>query len=572
MLRLFITNSISFHYIKSSVRLFGTNYLSILLNLLVLIDSKSNDLTSNIHHQASNIVINMQVQSLSLKETAQFSPLFLDYLAGKASLRPFYGQTPDLKGFEAQLQTKKFDIEHRRNLVSVLQKQYTGLSNQPNFELLLQENTFTVTTGHQLNIFTGPLYVPFKLISTINLANQLKAAFPAYNFVPVYWMATEDHDFAEINHFNLFGKSFEWETEQKGAVGRMNPQEMASLLATLPEQPEPFVTAYTQQSTLANATRAIVHQLFGQQGLVCLDADDRTLKSEFTEILKSDLQSAHIRGVIQKSQDLEAAGYKAQVTPRDINLFYLDDSIRERIVKEGDHYAVLNTDLKFSEAEMQAMLENTPEKISPNVILRPVYQEVILPNLAYLGGPGELAYWLQLKSIFDQHQVAFPILLPRNFGMIVNKPSAKKMEKLGLSMADLFMDEVTLRKSFVERNSSNTLDLVAEQDGLSEVFEQILVKASKIDKTLEAAVNGEKQKAINALENLEKRIKKAEERNQETEVSQVLALKQKFFPNGGLQERSDNYLNFALNNPNFLTEVAEVFDPLNFSFYVLTEE
>jgi uncharacterized protein YllA (UPF0747 family) len=138
-------------------------------------------------------------------------------------------------------------------------------------------------------------------------------------------------------------------------------------------------------------------------------------------------------------------------------------------------------------------------------------------------------------------------------------------------MTDLFMEEVALRKSFVEKNSSNTLDLLAEQAQLSSVFELVLTKASKIDKTLEAAVNGEKQKALNALENLEKRIKKAEERNQETEVSQVLALKQKFFPNGGLQERSENYLNFALNNADFLTQVAEVFDPLDFSFFVMTE-
>jgi bacillithiol biosynthesis cysteine-adding enzyme BshC len=513
----------------------------------------------------------MQVQSYPLADTGQFSSLFLDYLSGKESLRPFYGQMPNLKGFEAQLANKKFDIQKRKNLVQALQGQYKGLANQPDFEQLLQENTFTVTTGHQLNLFTGPLYVPFKLISAINLAKQLKAAYPDYNFVPIYWMATEDHDFAEINHFSLFGKTYQWETDQKGAVGRMNPQAIQSLLDTMPEQPEPFKTAYTQHHTLTNATRDIVHQLFGQEGLICLDADDAVLKAEFANIMQADLQGTHTQGVAEQSQALEAAGYKAQVTARDINLFYLDGNVRERIVKEAQVYSVLNTELKFSEAQMQELVSTSPEKLSPNVILRPVYQEVILPNLAYLGGPGELAYWLQLKPVFDQHQVLFPILLPRNFGMIVNKASAKKMEKLDLTMTDLFMEEVALRKSFVEKNSSNTLDLLAEQAQLSSVFELVLTKASKIDKTLEAAVNGEKQKALNALENLEKRIKKAEERNQETEVSQVLALKQKFFPNGGLQERSENYLNFALNNADFLTQVAEVFDPLDFSFFVMTE-
>ncbi len=513
----------------------------------------------------------MQVSKHSLSQTGQFSSLFLDYIASKDNLKFFYGQSPDLEGFKAQIEAKNFDNDKRKTLVDVLKKQYKNLENQLNFDLLLQHNTFTVTTGHQLNIFTGPLYVPFKLISAINLAKQLKATFPNYHFVPVYWMATEDHDFAEINHFSLFNKTYTWQTEQKGAVGRMNPQEIESIFAQMPEQIELFKTAYLEHDNLADATRYIVHQLFGNEGLICLDADDKALKAEFKNILATDLQQGHVQAVNQQSAALESAGYKAQVSARDINVFYLENNLRERIVKEDSVYKVLNTELVFSETELNEILENSPEKLSPNVILRPVYQEVILPNLAYLGGPGELAYWLQLKPIFDLHGVDFPILLPRNFGMIINKASAKKMEKLGLSVADLFLDEVSLRKDFVARNTTNSLDLTDEQSRFAIVFEDLVTKAVKIDKTLEAAVNGEKQKLINAIENLEKRLKKAEERNQETEVSQVLALKQKFFPDGNLQERNDNYLNFALNNPQFLAEVAQAFDPLDFSFFVLEE-
>jgi bacillithiol synthase len=231
----------------------------------------------------------------------------------------------------------------------------------------------------------------------------------------------------------------------------------------------------------------------------------------------------------------------------------------------------LNTNLSFSEGEIIEMIENSPEKFSPNVVLRPVYQEVILPNLAYIGGPSEVPYWLQLKGIFDKNNIPFPILMPRNFALVVNRPSGKKMEKLGLSVNDLFLDEVTLRKTFVEKNSSNSLSLSSENESFAKIFEAILQKAILVDKTLEGAVNGEKQKLTNSIENLEKRLKKAEERNQETEVSQLLALKQKLFPNGGLQERSENFLNFYLNNPEFLTQMLDIFDPLDFSFYVVME-
>ncbi|MES2518483.1 MAG: bacillithiol biosynthesis cysteine-adding enzyme BshC [Bacteroidota bacterium] len=514
----------------------------------------------------------MQINQLSLSEVNQFSSLFLDFIQQSPKLKDFYGNYPDIQGFNQQLTTKKLDIDKRKVLVETLKKQYKNLPNQPKLDILLQENTFTVTTGHQLNIFTGPLYVVYKMITTINLANKLKSYFPDYNFVPVYWMATEDHDFAEINHFSLFGKNLAWETTQTGAVGRMNPKELESLISEMSECPEIFKNAYLKHDTLADAARCYAHELFGNQGLICIDADDRDLKRQFAPIIKNDLlQNVAFDVVSKTTKDLENLGYKTQIAPREINFFYLADGVRERIVKENGLYNVLNTDIQFSESEILTLLENEPERFSPNVVLRPVYQEVILPNLAYIGGPSEVPYWLQLKDIFDIHQIPFPILMPRNFGLFVNKPSAKKIEKLGLSAHDLFLDEISLKKNFVEKNSQNSLSLSTESQEFIDIFNKVLEKAVKIDKTLEGAVKGEQQKVLNALENLEKRLKKAEERNQETEVNQLLGLKQKLFPNGVPQERAENFLNFYLNNPAFLSQVSEVFDPLDFSFNVMVE-
>ena len=515
----------------------------------------------------------MQINQLPLSEVNLFSSLFLDFIQQSPKIKDFSGNYPDVQGFNEQLALKKFDSEKRKVLVETLRKQYENLSNQPNLDILLQENTFTVTTGHQLNIFTGPLYVVFKMITTINLAKKLKSYFPEFNFVPIYWMASEDHDFAEINHFSLFGKNLAWETSQTGAVGRMNPKELETLISEMAECPAVFKDAYLNHETLVNAARYYANELFGNQGLICIDADDRDLKKQFIPIIKDDLLQHSAFDIVSKTtKDLEYLGYKTQIVPREINFFYLADGLRERITQEGNLYKVLNTDIQFSEAEIFNLLETEPEKFSPNVVLRPVYEEVILPNLAYIGGPSEVPYWLQLKGIFDFYQVEFPILMPRNFGMIINKSTAKRIEKLGLSAHDLFLDETKLKKNFVERNSQNSLSLLSESQEFTTIFDKILEKAVKVDKTMEGAVKGEQQKVLNALENLEKRLKKAEERNQETEVNQLLGIKQKLFPNGVPQERAENFLNFYLNNPAFLNQVAEAFDPLDFSFNVLVEE
>lgn len=515
----------------------------------------------------------MQIEKFELEQTGGFSPLFLDYLSKKDNLNFLYNQYPDLDGFEKVVAQRKFDSANRINLVQALQNQYIGIESAPDFSLLLNEKCFTVTTGHQLNIFTGPLYVIYKIVSTINLAKTLKKQYPDCHFVPVYWMATEDHDFEEINHFNLFNKTYTWQTEQKGAVGRMNCAEIEQIIAELPEQITLFENAYKNAKNLTEAVRIYMHQLFGNEGLVCLDGDDILLKTEFSEIIKLEIIQRKTNQLVENSsQSIEKLGYKTQVKGREINLFYLENGLRERIVFENNQYSVLNTNLHFSEKEILELVEKCPEKFSPNVILRPVYQEVILPNIAYLGGPAEVVYWLQLKASFDQFGVQFPIVVPRNFALYINGGTKKRMDKLEMNIADVWLDEQDLKKNYVAKNSQNQFAIEAEIEAINEVFDKILLKALPIDKTLEGVVLAEKQKALNALDSLEKRIKKAEERTFETATNQLIGIKNKLFPNGNPQERTDNFLNFYLNKPNFIEELLSSFDPLNFKFNVLIEE
>lgn len=517
----------------------------------------------------------MTSRFLPLAQTNQFSSLFLDYISRKDTLQPFYNAFPTPEAFGLVAGQRTFDAAKRETLHQVLSAQYANLDNPAvlaQIDRLRQPNTFTVTTGHQLNIFSGPLYVIYKLVTVTNLAKQLNAAYPDFHFVPVYWMATEDHDFAEINHFHLFGKKYAWETDQTGAVGRMNPQGMATVLAQLPEKFPVFEQAYLQNETLAAATRQWAVELFGEQGLVCVDGDHPMLKAQFASVMRTELlDQVTMRHVTATSDQLTALGYKPQVNARDCNLFYLDHGVRERVVPTANGFEVLNRPIAFSHAEMEKLLADSPEKLSPNVLLRPVYQETVLPNVAYVGGPAELTYWLQLKGLFDALHTPFPVLVPRNFALVVNAANGKKLEKTGLAVADLFLDENLLKRRFVEQNVAEPVSLEAEQASLARVFDSVLQKAVALDKSLEGLVGAERQKALTALENIGKRLKKTEEQKQETGIQQLLGLKTKLFPDGGLQERYDNFLNFQTNRPDFLSDLHQHFDPFRFEFQVLAE-
>lgn len=521
----------------------------------------------------------MDCQYLPLSATGQFSRFFLDYIARNEKLTPFYGQFPTPEAFGAQLKQKQaFPAENRQALVQVLEKQYANLSNKPDFSVLASPNTFTVTTGHQLNIFTGPLYVIYKMVTTINLARRLKQAYPDYNFVPVYWMASEDHDFDEINHFRLFGQKHVWQTEQRGAVGRMNPRELKTLFEQIPEKLPLFEQAYLNHDTLADAVRFYIHELLGAEGLICLDADDADLKRLFAPVIKDELlNQTSARLVQQSTSQLEGLGYQAIISPRDINLFYLTDGLRERIERvEGDtpdagKYTVLHTEWAFSEADLLAQVDQHPERFSPNVVLRPLYQETILPNLAYVGGPSEVPYWMQLKAVFAHYQTPFPMLMPRNFALYVPRVSAKRLFKLGMTMDEWFLDEVKLKHRFVEHHTRHALRFDKENKAMNQVLDAMLHKATMVDPTLERAVLAETKRFVNAVERLQKKMRRAEERNQEVGIGQLLAVRQELFPNDGLQERVDNFLTFYINDRAFLQKLLATFDPFDYRMQVCLE-
>jgi len=417
---------------------------------------------------------NMPTDCIRYQNSGYFTSLIKDYLDQKSSLDSLYNRFPTVENFEAQIKEKGSNYNHdnRKILVHVLQKQYQNIrvskATQHNISALGQSNTFTITTGHQLNLFSGPLYFLYKIISTINLASELKAKYPHSNFVPVYWMATEDHDFEEINYFNFNGKKFCWNKDSSGPVGRLSTEGLDAVFEVFALElgsstnaqkiKNLFQKSYLEHSNLADATRYLANELFSDYGLVILDADDADLKSVFIPNIKDEIENQtsfkEVTATVEKLKD-----YSIQVNPREINLFYIENNLRERIVFENDTYKVNHTDLSFSKEELFQLAETHPEKFSPNVILRPLYQEVLLPNLCYIGGGGEIAYWLELQSFFNAAEVSFPILLVRNSVLLATEKQIKKADALDLSWADLFSKQNDLVNQKTKTLSEIELDL-----------------------------------------------------------------------------------------------------------------
>jgi bacillithiol biosynthesis cysteine-adding enzyme BshC len=520
----------------------------------------------------------MKLEKIALSDTHAFNSFFLDYIAQQPSLKPFYNRPPVIDSFAAQIEEKKksFAQVNRDTLVATLLEQYKNIDASEavtkNISSLTQSNTFTITTGHQLNIFTGPLYFIYKIVTVINTCKALKAKYPENNFVPVYWMASEDHDYEEIKSFRLYGKKYTWTTEQTGAVGRFSTEDFKSLLKEIPGDVKVFADAYSKSKTLADAGRHYVNSLFGKDGLVVIDADSRALKSLFKHVMREDILDHKPKELVEKTNaQLESLGNKPQIFCRDINFFYLNDKFRGRIERNGDTFKVVDTELSFTRGEIEKQIEETPERFSPNVILRPLYEEVILPDLAYIGGPAEVIYWLQLKAVFDHFKTPFPVLMPRNFALVSDHTVIRKFEKTGLTLADFFEDKNYIFNHWVLKNSSRNLTVGQERTQILQLFELLKQRADSIDKTLNAFVSAHGKRTINGLEKIEQKLLRAEKRLHGDKLRQIESIKDAWFPNGSLQERTDNFLNFYQQDPTFIQKLIDTFDPFDYRFNILID-
>lgn len=529
----------------------------------------------------------MPTDYIPFRETNYFSDFICDYLDQKPALRSLYNRFPILENFEAQIKekSKTFDDNGREVLVKVLHEQYSELkaseATLKHIDSLNSDKTFTITTGHQLNLFTGPLYFLYKIISTLNLTKELKSAYPDYNFVPVYWMASEDHDFEEINYFNFKGKKIQWNSNQTGAVGHFNTEgldivfEVVSAEFGAGKNAEQlkhwFKEAYVNHDNLADATRYLANELFGEHGLIILDSDHKDLKRLFIPNMKTEcLEHTAFKQVSETNTTLEELGLTIQVNPREINLFYIKDGLRERIVEIDGVYSVLDSNLKWSKLELLTHLEEKPENFSPNVIMRPLYQEVILPNLCYIGGGGEMIYWLQLKSNFEAQYVTFPMLLLRNSAVVKTKKQEEKLEKLEISDNDLFLSRNAFINKRVRKISNIDIDFSSQMLHLKQQFENLYALAEQTDKSFLGAVKAQEVKQIKGLQTLEKRLLKAQKRKLADQINRSTDLQEQLFPGQSLQERNTNFSELYLEyGDQLIPELMKHLEPLKGEFSIL---
>jgi len=534
----------------------------------------------------------MSTDHIAYPDTNYFTPLILDYLSEKESLGHLYHRFPKIENFRAQIDEKSrsYNNSIRKDLVEVLKEQYSVLEVSEttfgNIEILSSEKTFTVVTGHQLNLFTGPLYFLYKIVSTINLTRKLKEKHPENDFVPVYWMATEDHDFEEINFFNLHGKKFKWNNAEKRAgataVGKLSTEGLEEVFklfsaeigggTNAEELKEMFQKAYLEHDNLTDATRYLANRLFGKEGLVIIAAGDSRLKKHFSGHIKNELLNESSSNASQAAIDsLAELDYKVQVNPRDINLFYLNDEIRERIVKRDSRYYVHETEISWSKEEILAEVDAHPERFSPNVMMRPLYQEVLLPNLCYIGGGGELAYWLQLKNYFEAENVVFPMLLLRNSALLQTAKQDAKRRKLDISLKELFLKQHELINRKVRKISNINIDFSEQKEHLIQQFQQMYELAEKTDKSFIGAVKAQEVKQLKGIDNLENRLLQAQKRKLKDEVERIAALQNDLFPNRSLQERQTNFSEYYDEYGRELIERLLVeLDPLDANFKIIT--
>ncbi|MDP4247846.1 MAG: bacillithiol biosynthesis cysteine-adding enzyme BshC [Bacteroidota bacterium] len=523
---------------------------------------------------------------LSYRQTGYFSKIITDYLDQADTLRPFYEHPANAGGIMASIKARQGFRVNRPALVDRLRRQYEGVHAaapvQRNIEALLDEEVFTVCTAHQPAIFTGSLYFIYKILHCIRLATKLGEDHPGKRFVPVFYMGSEDADLEELGKVYLHGEKLEWDTKQKGAVGRMSTKGLEPLFHRIEGElsVQPFGAelvgilreAYLESPDIQTATFRLLHHLFSDYGLVVLNADDVELKRLMIPVFEDDLFRNIPSRIVEETTRALSQHVKVQANPRMINLFYLKDDLRGRIEKRDGVFYVHESSIVFSEEELREELHRHPERFSPNVILRGLFQETLLPNIAFIGGGGETAYWLELKDLFRHYGVPYPVLVMRNSFLLVEAQWTEKLERAGLSAIDVFRAEDELMNELVKRQSTLQLSLEKEIGEAQSYYTRLKQVSAAVDPTLVQHVDALETKALEPVRELEKKLLKAEKRKFKDQQRQIHAIQTSLFPLNSLQERVDNFMPwYARHGRQFLKDLYDHSLTLEQQFVVLQE-
>ncbi len=486
------------------------------------------------------------------------------FLDQSQSLKPFYAGHPSNESDWQEIigKRKSFSPEIRSQVTEILKKQnalYPSEKLQKNIELLSKPNTFVIVTGQQAGFFGGPLFTFFKTLSTIKWAEELSTKYPEYNFVPVFWIEIEDHDFGEIARFSIPEKQeikFEDKTSNfyEQIVHRNIPDDFSEfkelVFSSLPqtdfldEYKQLINSAYSTGNKFGEAFKIFMHDLFDEFGLILCDPTDLELKKLGGSVFQKEVLNHPSFDVISaSSKQLEESGFHPQVTPRAINTFFVEDGKRLGLIPDGENYLVQGTEKKISRSEIEKLLVDHPEKFSPNVVLRPLFQDTVLPVVGISVGPGEMSYFMQFKSLYAEFGVPYPILVPRTFGVITEPPVERIIDKFSINPVDVFTDE-TFFKTFIAKKTG--LDLNSDLSNLKSGIESVMKTKSSliqsIDPTLVDTWNSQIGKTFQGIDQFYQRLEKSLKKQEETTIQQLKRIEDHLLPGGDPQERKHSVL------------------------------
>lgn len=516
-----------------------------------------------------------------ITELHHFSAFDKAFIRRDIALQPFLPPVVNAVHLKEQIRSKAIHYRMREVLCDTLHAQYDGMDIPEalanNLSDLRRDDTFSVTTAHQPLLFGGKMYVLYKALSTIILA-QKASEETGVSIVPIFVIGSEDHDSEEVRYFKLFHNRLAWNPEDRGPVGRMGLSNSSALLSeveqafsTLPfgaSALEQLLSAYQEGRSFAQAFRHLLHEVLGSKGLIILDADEPALKRGFRDIILAELETGFSYHLTNKSiEEIESAGFKGQAHPREINLFYLDKGERARIEKTNEGYHAVDTHLTWTSEDMLSIAKEHPEKFSPNVILRPLYQETILPNIAFIGGGGELAYWIQLREVFRSMNIPYPLLHRRHSACLVDEASQSRIHKLGLTWTDLSRPVEDVVKDFVRSKDKENADLASEKEAMAAILQNVRERAGHIDLTLQRSLDSTEHQILKLLESFEARMVRGLKHRHESEVQQIRNLFDRIHPNQGLQERQEDFMTWiARFGPQLIDQLEVAFDPFNSDF------
>jgi bacillithiol synthase len=504
--------------------------------------------------------------------------IFLDYLYDFKNVRGFYdfnfnNKEEYLNKFKSIIDSRNRLMPNRSLLSEIIKEQYKNISTsettRKNIDLLNDKKTLAVVTGQQLGIIGGPLYTFYKIMTAVKLSNYLSERYDDYNFVPIFWLEGEDHDFEEVRSINIIDENNEikkiryedgtQDEEDRGSVGKISLtdslniffEELSKNLRNTEFKDDllnRIKSFYSPGKTFSDSFKELLFWLFDEYGLIIFNPADAKVKPLLKPIFKKEIKDfrLHTEKLVSVSAKLEEL-YHAQVKVHPVNLFYSTDEGRFVIEPVENEFRLKRKRKKFTHDELMENIETAPENFSPNVLLRPICQDFILPTAFYVGGPSEIAYFAQVTPLYKLYDIEPPIIYPRASVSILEKNIASVLSKYELEIQDIFTEPEKLRTKVVQSISQVTLDEIFKDSSnkIEMALDQLKEKLFEFDKTISDASTKYKQRIFNDLDLLKSKALEAQKKKHEVTLRQIDKAINSLYPNSNLQERELNFIYFA---------------------------